>query len=912
VEPAQKEEGSLLHYGILRRSGRYPWGSGNNAYQRSESFQGMLKELRDQGLSDKQIAQALGLDSTTELRDSISLSKEIIFSENQALAQRLKNNKQMSTRAIAERMLGDASKESTVRGWLKTSEDIKDKTLLAIATVLRGHLGTKKWLDVGKGTELHLGVSNVKLRGALYALQDEGYKIHLVKVPQLGTDKLTEHKILGLPGSTWGEARKAVQAGVVYNVTDKSLDGGLTFTRPKEDPVSVSSRNILVNYAEDGGSKMDGVIELRRGVPELDLGANRYAQVRVAVDGTHYLKGMAIYADDLPPGVNIRFNTSKSKKGVSSDIDAMKELKTGVENAGNRFGAITYPMTYTDANGETKTSALNLVNKEGSWDDWSNTLSSQVLSKQSIALARTQLGKALASKQKDLDKIMALTNPIIKKRLLLDYGLSADSDAVHLKAAAINRQSTHAILPMNSMRPNEIYAPNFNDGERVALVRFPHSGPFEIPQLTVNNKNRTAKRIMGGAKDAVGIHYTVAEQLSGADFDGDTVLVIPNNNNRIKSRDPLEELKDFDPKAAYPETPGMKYMSKNNLQREMGNVSNLITDMTIKGAPSSEISRAVKHSMVVIDAEKHKLNYKLSENDNGIAQLKTRYQGGPRKGAATLISRASSQARVPQVRLRRQSEGGPIDPETGELVYVPTGKTRTITRSNERTGEKTTTTVPVFTKGTKMEFVKDANELSSGEPMEQVYAEHANAMKDLANTARKAAVSIPNPPQSPAAKKYYAKEVASLKAKLQEAQMNAPLERRAQIVGNATARARIEANPGLDKDDVRKIKYQSLTDARLQTGAAKLRIGSEKNQITQREWSAIQSGAVASTMLNDILDNSDIDAIAKLATPTYRSSLTPGQLALAKSMSNSGRGLAEIAAALGIPRSTLRDNLAAN
>lgn len=912
MKPTQNEE-VLEHIGIIRRSGRYPWGSGGTPYQRAKDFKAHLESMRSDGLTDTQIAQALGI-KTPELRATIALSTDVIFAENQAMAQRLKNEKGMSVRAIAKRMLGDESKESTVRGWLKASEAIKDKTLRAISNLLKEHLHLKTWLDVGKGTELYLGVSDVKLRTAIAALKDEGYVTHLVKIPQLGTDKLTELKILGLPGSTWGEAKAAVNAGTVFNIKDKSDDGGLSFMRPKAEPVSISSKRIEVRYGDQGGSKMDGVIELRRGVPELDLGSNRYAQVRVAVDGTHYLKGMAIYSNDLPAGTDVRFNTNKTSGTPvigPKENSVLKPLKEGEENAGNRFGATTYPIVYKDSKGVEHTSALNMVNEEGAWDGWSRSLSSQMLSKQSITLAATQLAKTRTDKQKELDGILALTNPVVKKQMLQDFALSADSAAVHLKAASLPRQSSHAILPMNSMRPTEVYAPNFNNGEKVALIRYPHGGPFEIPQLTVNNNNRTAKQIMGGAKDAIGIHHSVAEQLSGADFDGDSVLVILNDAGKIKSRPPLPELKDFDPKSAYPEVKGMTYMTKANTQKEMGKISNLITDMTIKGAKAGDIAKAVKHSMVVIDAEKHSLDYKQSEKDNGIAMLKATYQGGPTRGASTIISKSSASERIPQVRLRRASEGGAIDPATGELVYIPTGKTRSVTRTNPRTGVKTTTTELLTTKGTKGEFTKDARKLSSGEPMEEVYAQHANAMKAMANTARKAAVTIKDPLQSSAAKAVYATEVASLKTKLKEAQMNAPLERRAQIVGGATARARIDANPNIDKDDIKKIKYQSLEDARLQTGAAKQRIGTDAVPLLQREWEAIQAGAVSSTMLREILNNSNLDRVKELATPRYRSSLTPGQLALAKSMAGSGRGLSEIAAALGIPRSTIADNLAA-
>lgn len=899
----------LRHYGVIRRSGRYPWGSGGNAHQDPASFKNYIDELRKQGIDDVTIAKSLGLRSTTQLRDEITKATDDIKKQNVALARRLKA-KQYSNRAIAKRVLGSESKESTVRGWLADVEEFKNDSLENIAQLLRGRLGTSRWLDIGKGTELYMGVSDTKLRAAVSRLKDEGYKQWNVDLRQLGTDKPTKFKILGPKDSTWKQAKDALIAGEVSIISDKSDDNGFSFMHPREEPVSVSSDRIEVV-----GSSSDGLIEVRRGVPELDMGANRYAQVRIAVDGTHYLKGMAIPVDNLPAGTDIRFNVSNAKaaqvKASGSKLEAMKKLDLSKEAAGNRFGASTVPMVYKDENGKEITSALNVVgygskaHLEGAWDSWSRNLSSQMLSKQSVSLASAQLTKYRDKERAKLDKILAYTNPIVKQRLLYDFADSADAAAVHLKAAKLPNQTTAVLLPTPSVRVNEVYAPNFDDGERVALVRHPHGGPFEIPQLTVNNKNTTAKRIIGNGKDAIGIHPDVAQQLSGADFDGDTVVVIPNNSGRVKSKPPLEELKDFRPEEMYPESPGMKYMTEQNLQREMGKISNLITDMTIKGAPTSEIAKAVKHSMVVIDAAKKKLDYKQSEKDNSIAMLKTRYQSNPdnprSRAASTIISRSSAVARVPHLKPRPQSEGGPVDPETGELVYVESGQTYT-TKSGE--------TRPRITKTTQGALAKDAYALSSGEPMEDVYAYHANAMKAMANEARKVAVSIKGPPQSPAAKAYYAKEVESLRAKLKVAQMNAPLERRAQALATAESRARIAASPGLTDDQIKRVKYQSLQHAREVTGASKIRIGSEKSPITTREWHAIQSGAVSTTMLGEILNNSDIEAIKKLATPTNRSSLTAGQLALAKTMSNSGRSLSEIAAALGIPKSTIADNLA--
>src|SRR5699024_2857001 len=176
----------------------------------------------------------------------------------------------------------------------------------------------------------------------------------------------------------------------------------------------------------------------------------------------------------------------------------------------------------------------------------------------------------------------------------------------------------------------------------VVLIRYPHGGIFELAELRVNNKSRSAKNIIQNAIDAIGIHPSVAQKLSGADFDGDSVLVVPNNSGKIKTSRALKELKDFDPISYQVDYQTITEGAKN---RNMGIVSNLITDMTIKGASPSELARAVKHSMVVIDSEKHRLDYKQSEVDNGIAALQRKYQthidvdGKRRKGASTLISK---------------------------------------------------------------------------------------------------------------------------------------------------------------------------------------------------------------------------------------------------------------------------------
>lgn len=862
----------LMHYGVLRRSGRYPWGSGENPYQRYDSFLGYVDELRSQGLSEVEIARGLGM-TTSELRSRKSIAKAEKRAADAAEAWRLKE-KGYSNVAIGERM---GINESSVRNLLKPSLQERNNVTKATADMLKNSVEEKGYIDVGVGVENHLGISRTKLKTAIAQLEDEGYTVHYVPVEQLGTGKKTTIMVLAKPGTTYSEIYR--NRDQIKLITDYTEDGGRSYLGL--EPIrNINGKRVLIRYAEDGGTEKDGVIELRRGVDDISLGDSKYAQVRIGVNGTHYLKGMAMYGEDFPDGVDIIFNTNK-KKGTPPD-EVMKSMK---DDPDNPFGATVRQRHYIDADGKRQLSALNIVNEEGDWGKWSKTLSSQMLSKQSPSLAKKQLDLAYDLKKEQYDEIMSLTNPAVKKKLLDSFADDCDSSSIHLKAAALPRQSSHVILPFPDMKENEIYAPNYRNGEKVVLIRYPHGGKFEIPELTVNNKQPTANRLIKNAKDAVGINSKVAERLSGADFDGDTVLVIPNNKGSIKTSSPLKGLKDFDPKEAYPAYEGMPRISSRTKQMKMGDVSNLITDMTIKGATPDELARAVRHSMVVIDSEKHNLNYKQSYIDNGIADLKKKYQGSERAGASTLISRASSPTRVST---RKES----IDPKTGKKVYAYTNET--YVDSKGRTVRRTV-------KSTKMAEAEDARSLSSGTRMEEIYASHANKLKGLANQARKASANTQYTPYSPSAKKTYEKEVKSLNAKLNLALQNKPLERQAQLLANKVVSAKRQANPDMTAEEVKKIKAQALNEARNRTGAKKQNI-----VITKDEWNAIQSGAISTNKLTQILDNADLDTVKKLATPkTNKTGLSNAKLAQAKAMLSRGYTQAEVADALGISTSTL-------
>lgn len=897
------DEDYLAHYGILKKSGRYPWGSGGTPEQRSSSFLGMISELRSKGLSDTEIAKAFSSEdhpfTTTMLRATNSMAKNIQKGAQVAEAERLKA-KHMSNVAIGKQM---GLPESSVRALLAPGARNRQDRLTTTADMLRDEVGRKGMVDVGKGVENTLGLVRNHLDTAIAMLRSEGYELINVQVPQVGSGgQKTNTKVLAKEGTTYRDI--VSNLGNIQSLGVHSDNGGKSYSHILP-PLSISSKRVQVKYKEEGGAEADGVIFVRPGKEDLSLGGSHYAQVRIAVDGSHYIKGMAMYRDDLPDGVDLVFNTNKSNTG--NKIDALKPLKrqqlpgdekgkpTGPVDELNPFGSIVRQLGDRDDNGHlTKVkSAMNLVNEEGDWDNWSKNLSAQMLSKQRPSLVKERLDATFTQKKTNLDEILALNNPAIKKKLLEEYADDLDSAAVHLKAAALPRQKTQVILPLKSMKPDEIYAPNFNDGESVVLVRYPHGGIFEIPELKVNNRNREARRLLPDIKDAVGIHHSVAQRLSGADFDGDTVIVIPNNSKRVQNKPPLKELEGFDPQSRYPGYDGMPKLKPERKQRLMGDVSNLITDMTIKGAPDHEIAAAVRHSMVVIDAEKHNLNYKQSAIDNNIASLKKKYQGSAKSGASTLISQAKSPIRVPERRLRKASEGGPVDLKTGKKIFVETGATY----PDKVTG------APIVKKKAvkKLEYFDDANALSSGTPVENLYATHSNRLKKMADETRLAALSTGKTPQSDSAKRVYADQVSTLNSKLNTALKNAPRERNAQIIADTKIKELKASNPDMDKAEMKKLEYLTLAEARRRAGAGKDRI-----YIEDEEWRAIQAGAISHSKLEEILNNADINRVKQLATPRVVPKMTSAKQAKADRLLAGGATQAEVADALGVSLTTLK------
>lgn len=900
----------LVHYGMPRRSGRYPWGSGEHPFQSRESFTGYLKTLREQGLNEKEVAYAVGL-TTEQLRIQEAVANNEQRNIDVARAKDLRYNKGYSLQKVTEMMSDRGYKsDSSIRALLDIDVEGRKNAARGASNFLKEQVDKYGMVDVSSGVESYLNITKKQMDEALFMLDQSGYLIYKNQVPQpTNPGRKTTMQILCKPDTPY---KQTYNFGDIHEVDGViSRDGGKTFQKAFRYPASMDSKRLAICYKEDGGDQKDGLVEIRPGVEDLSLGNSKYAQVRILVDDTHYIKGMAVYNPDLPEGIDVRFNTSKSNS--KSMMEVLKPID--IKDPDNPFGSLLKEhggqSTYIDKNGEEKLSLINKRADEGDWGDWTDSVPSQFLAKQELELINRQLKLSEDQKLAEFKELQTITNPTVKKQLLETFASDCDSTAVHLQAASLPRQAYKVILPVTDLKDTEVYAPGYKDGETLALVRFPHGGTFEIPIVTVTTKNAAAKKMLGNTpRDAIGINATVAAKLSGADFDGDTVMVIPTsrsslkmdgkgkhplkpNEIRINARPSLKGLENFDPKMEYPEREGMKYLQKGPAtQRQMGEISNLITDMTLKGAPDEDLAKAVRHSMVVIDAAKHKLNYKQSEIDNDIKALKDYYQGRVENGkyttsAATLISRAKAETSI------NKRIGSPkIDPETGEEIWkdAPLGK-------DFETGLKTYQRTQ---KISQMMKVKDAHELSSGTIKEEAYADYANYMKQLANQARLEILKTGNIEYSKEAHARYKDEVDALDAWLRMVDQNKPRERRAAAIANAAVAEKKAAHPDMTKKELGKQNQIEMVRARAITGAKRVEI-----PISDRTWEAIQAGAITETTLRRVLAATDIDKLRDRALPHAKNELSATQLNLLRTMDAKGYSTLDIAKRLDVSTSTI-------
>lgn len=939
----------LKHIGVKRRSGRYPWDPFLHL-PKNYKFIEDRDELKKRGLSDNEIAKEMGL-STTVYRSKVTIAKEELKQYNMQRIAKLQSEG-MIIDDIAKTI---GTTGQTVRNYLEEiknpnkSARAKRVQTEAVAQTLEDAVKRSKYIDVGKGVEIQMGISKEKLKSGLNALVESGeYEVHNLRIAQV-TDKNNSTPVKVL-------TKKGVERAEIYKNMDKvrpveefAINGDARMFQQMERPKSIGWDRVHIRYAipegqkghgtNDDGAMMDGAMFLRPGVKDLNLGKASYAQVRIAVGDTHYLKGMALYGTEemfkgIPKGTDIIFNTNKTANKTPQEV--LKELKKNPEggapiNGPNPFGAtVKRQNTLVDAKGNPvykpgvkdrfgnkvpQIGSVNIVNEEGDWGSWSKALSAQFLSKQPTTVVHERLKATMKQVQDEYESIQKVTNPVIKKQLMESFVSDLESKQVHMKAAAPKGFQGHVILPVPDMKENEVYAPNYKNGEKVVLIRYPHGGRFEIPELTVNNNSVARKMISKDSPDAIGIHPKVASKMSGADFDGDTAYVIPNNKGKFKSRDSLKELKNFDPNM-YADKPGtFTPITKRYQQTLMGVVSNLITDMTLQGAPSNEIARAVKHSMVVIDAEKHKLNYKRSAEENGIDALMKRYMTHVDKVKYGDLERYNPKTRrVDKV----------IDPDKLKKDLTPgkeyTSASTIISRHKQSVitdGYQVEVPDPKSKSGgTKMvwrnkketylvNMVKDANVFlgPNATKTEHHYADYINELKAFKNKVDSEMSGIKMPARDPKAAKIYAEEVLSMKDKVNQVKINRIKERQAQRMAEVSSKAEIarrSEDEVLKKDEISRIKQQALNKARSMVGAERTPV-----TITDDEWDAVQSNAVSGTLLKELVSFMDDSQLKSLATPRANKQMTDARKSKAKALLANGYTIAQVAEALGVSSSTI-------
>lgn len=960
-------DSELTHYGKDhldptkpgRGSGRFGWGTGKNAYQHYHDWLTRVNRERVEKepytdeygktyYGDTAIAKRMHM-STTEFRTALEIANEEVRARavEKAREFRFNNGKddsegtKMSLDKVVKAMQEagfDYKNDSSIRALLNDAVAQRKSQSKLIADKIKELVDKNGLYDVGSDAAMALNISETKLAQALYRLKLQGYEVYGRGYSQVtNPGQQTNTQIIAPPGTPYKDVYNK-EIHFFQNENVMATADGKSLKKAFEYPASLDPSRVMVRYAEDGGKAMDGVVEIRRGVDDCslknDAGTDsNYAQVRVLVNGTHYIKGMAIYSDakGWPDGVDMVFNTNKSRGTPMlgpKDNSVLKPIKKDGENPfgtlikDHERGGQSY---WTDENGEKHLRVINKKSDEGDWGEWSKKLPAQFLAKQPIKLVNDQLAVSINDRKAEFDSIKSLTNPTIKRELLSSFADDCDTTASKLKASPLPGQRYQVILPLRTIRDDEVYAPNFKDGTKLWLVRFPHEGTFQIAECKVNNRQPEGKKVItASARDAIGISAKTAEKMSGADFDGDTVLCIPSNGKfKIESKPVLKDMLGFDHIVQYGPTANggkpYKHLTKEATQGEMGKISNLITDMTVNGASPSELARAVKYSMTVIDADKHNLDYQRCFKEQNIKELKDRYQGRYNENgrwstaAATLITRANSDATVlkrqgsPRINQKGKPWYDPNKPE-GALIYKTADKltyeeVKKIVNPDDNTvtWESTGKIKTRTQKSTQMRETDDARNLISplNSPVERAYANYANTLKALANEARKELVYTGTLKRSPTAAKTYAKEVKRLEDQLDIAKLNQPREKQAHYIAGCRLKVLKAEYPNLEKKELKKKADQYLKDARIQVGAKRTPI-----TISDRDWEAIQNGAISDNKLSQILRYADKDRVRDLATPKDQKGFTEAKKNRIKSLYKT-HSAAQLAEMFGVSTSTI-------
>jgi hypothetical protein len=570
---------------------------------------------------------------------------------------------------------------------------------------------------------------------------------------------------------------------------------------------------------------------------------------------------------------------------------------------------------------------------------------------------------------------MNLDNPVVRENLLMSFADNMDSASCHLKAKAFPRQASYVVIADPTLKDDEIFAPNYDQGEWVAAIRYPHAGPFESPKLRVNNHNESClKRLGSNPPDAICVNAKVLEQLSGADSDGDTVVIVPLKETQFVTKPPLAGLKGFDTNIyKLPESaPGINPKTK---QREMGKATNLIQDMQEAGATEDEIVRAVKHSMVVIDAEKHHLDYKASERDNGIQELKNIYEkkpgGGKGGGPATLITRANKEYAMPirkPGKIEWVDENGKvhkdygIDSRTGEKIWEYPDKTYEKITIGGESLKKVYHMKDLDKMGVSAEDIaREVYNLKN--PDEKTLKKKAAKVESILNgtapvksktvsktedvrgmmTVEDARELMSNPNQPYAIEEVYAKYANSLKDLAKQARKEAVAIERQKVDKEAQVKY-ADAIKSIDDKIAVAIKYSVREREALRVGTARYRAavaanprikyddehnkrlkqqcmsGARQDTHTERpatsisdyEIEAIKARAISDTKLKQFLTYVSDDEVRRAFAPRGDSRINDTVKSRIRALASSGLTNAEISERLGVSASSISRILNAN
>lgn len=384
------ESNILEHYGTKRHSGRYPWGSGDNPYQHSGDFLSRVEELKKKGLSEKEILETIN----DSLPDEYKMGLTEFRTARQKAGHDRKALEYDQIRALKDdglgwKEIGDklGMSESSVRSKYNNAIGEKASQAEKIAATLKEEVDKKGMIDISEGANQVLGVSESKLDEAAYILEAEyGYQRYGVGIRQ-PTNVRQQTNITVLAKPEFDQKYAYQHQDQIDSLGDyHSDDGGETFTKLQR-PSSLDSSRVAIRYGDEGGLDKDGVMEIRRGVPDLDLGKSHYAQVRILVDGDHFLYVNGEYRGDSDIGKLMHdFNCTSAEemnfdlmaertrylkenpKGVGSMCKAMEELRVESYAEGKAEGVEIGKME------QAKKTALKLSRKGNSVEEIADLL----------------------------------------------------------------------------------------------------------------------------------------------------------------------------------------------------------------------------------------------------------------------------------------------------------------------------------------------------------------------------------------------------------------------------------------------------------------------------------------------------------------------------------------------------------